>query len=186
MFATIALLFALSAPSEEATGNLLAAAAAGDRDGILATIKAGANANARDAGKNTPLILIADQSLFGKERQIVEALVAAKADVNAANKDGITALMAASAAGRDGMVRLLLQNGAKVNARDTDGWAALSYAADGGESSVVKELIEAEADVNAIDKKGWTPLMMALLHGRGDDSEKLLKAGSKMQVKAAN
>ena len=186
MFAVIALLFALSAPSDEATRDLLAAATAGDRDAILAAIAAGANANARDADKNTPLILVADESLFGKERQIVEALVTAKADVNAANKDGITALMVASAAGRDGMVRLLVQNGAKVNARDTDGWAALMYAADAGDWSVVKELIEAEADVNATDKKGWTPLMLALLHGRGAVSERLLKASAKMPVKAPN
>jgi ankyrin repeat protein len=186
MFATIALLFALSAPSDAATRDLLAAAASGDRDGILAAIAANANVNARDDDKNTPLILLAEQSLFGRERQIVEALVAAKADVNAANKDGITALMNAAAAGRDGMVRLLLQNGAKVNARDTDGWSALTYAANGGESSVVKELIEAEADVNAADRKGWTPLMLALFHGRGSVSEKLLKASAKMPAKAPN
>jgi ankyrin repeat protein len=186
MFPTIAVLLLLASPSSEATQNLLTAAAAGDQDGILAAVAAGADVNARDADKNTPLMLAATQSLFGKERQVVEALVAARADVNAVNKDGNTALMFAAAAGRDGMVRLLLQNAAKVNVKDHDGWTALLYAADAGEWSATKELIEGEADVNAAEKKGWTPLMMALYRGRGSVSERLLKASATMPVKAPN
>ncbi len=74
-------------PNPEATAKLLEAATAGDENGVLAAVAAGADANARDAEKNTPLILLAPHSLFGKERKIVEALVKAKADVNAVNKD---------------------------------------------------------------------------------------------------
>ena len=179
---------AIAAPPKkaEATAKLLAAAAAGDEDDILAAVAAGADVNARDPEKNTPLILMASESLFGKERQIVEAMVAAKARVNDAGPDGVTALMAAAAAGRDGMARLLLQNEAKIDMADDDGWTALMYASASGEWSVVKELIDAEANVNAADKQGWTPLMMALFNGRGGVAERLIKAGAKMPVSAPN
>lgn len=169
-----------------ATKDLLAAAAEGDEDGILAAIAAGADPNARDAEKNTPLILAAPHSLFGKERKIVEALVAAKAKVDAVNNDGVTALMNAAVAGRDGMVRLLLQNGAKPNATDKEGWTALMYATAGRHWNVVKELIGAEADLEAKDKEGWTALMLALSSGAGSVSEQLLKAGAKMPAQAPN
>jgi len=177
---------AAAKPNAEATARLLQAATAGDEDDILEAIAAGGDANARDAEKNTPLILASSQSLFGKERKIVEALVKAKADVNAANKDGVTAMMMAASAGRDGMVRLLIQNEAKVDSRDNDGWTALMYASAGGQWSAAKELIEAKADVNATEKKGWSPLMLALFNGRGSASEHLIKGGAKMPAKAPN
>ena len=173
-------------PNAVATAKLLEAAASGDENGILAAVAAGGDPNARDADKSTPLILAAPHSLFGKERKIVEALVKAKADVNAVDKDGVTALMMASSAGRDGMVRLLIENQARVDARDHDDWTALMYAADAGHWSAVKELIEAKADVNATEKKGWSPLMMALFQGRGAVAEHLIKASAKMPVKAPN
>jgi len=90
--------FAATKPKwSKATEKLMKADEAGDEDDILAALAAGADANARDEDKNTPLILTAPQSLFGKDRKIVEAFVKAKAKVDAANKDGVTAMMSAAA-----------------------------------------------------------------------------------------
>jgi ankyrin repeat protein len=174
------------AAKSAATKKLLAAAAAGDADAILAAVAAGADANARDGERNTPLILAAPQSLFSKERKIVEALVAAKGQVDAVNKDGMTALMSASANGRHDFARLLLQNDAKADLRDNDGWTALMYAALNGQWDIVQELIEANADINATEKKGWSALTMAIFDGRGSVAEKLLKAGATLPAKAPN
>jgi len=168
------------------TEKLLDAAARGDEDQILASLAAGADPNARDADKSTPLMLCAVQSLFGKERKIVEAFVKAKAKIDAVDKDGATALMSAAATGHDGMVRLLVENNAKVDLKDNDGWTALMYAASGGHSSAVKELIEAKADINATEKKGWTALGMALYQGRGAAAENLIKAGATIPEKGPN
>ena len=188
LFALLALLLVAATPKQkqEATAKLLAASAEGDEDEILEAIAAGADVNARDAEKNTPLILMASQSLFGKERKIVEAMVAAKARVDDTADDGVTALMVAASAGRDGMVRLLLQNGAKVDKADNDGWTPLMYASGSGHWSVVKELIDAEADVNHRDKKGWSPIVLALFNGRGSAAENLIKAGAKMPATGPN
>lgn len=177
---------AKSAAKSKATEQLLEAAASGDEDNILAALAAGGDPNARDEDKATPLILCSTQSLFGKERKIVEAFVKAKVKIDAVDKDGASALIAAAASGRDGMVRLLIENNAKVDLKDNDGWTALMYAASGGHSSVVKELIEAKADINATEKKGWTPLGMALYQGRGAAAETLLKAGAKWPEKTPN
>ena len=186
--ALLSLLLVAATPQEKkaATAKLLAAAAEGDEDEILAAVAAGADVNARDPEKNTPLILMASQSLFGKERKIVEAMVAAKARVDDSADDGVTALMVASSAGRDGMVRLLLQNGAKVDKPDNDGWTPLMYASGAGHWSVVKELIDAEADVNHRDKKGWSPIVLALYNGRGSAAENLIKAGAKLPEQGPN
>src|SRR4051794_128730 len=134
---------AKSAAKSKATQQLLEAAASGDEENILTALAAGGDPNARDEDKATPLILCLTQSLFGKERKIVEAFVKAKAKIDAVDKEGASALIAAAASGRDGMVRLLIENNAKVDLKDNDGWTALMYAASGGHSSVVKELIEA-------------------------------------------
>jgi len=174
------------AAKSKATQQLIEAAGSGDEDAILAALAAGADPNARDDNSNTPLMLCASQSLFGKERKIVEAFVKAKVKVDAVDKDGTTALMSAAAGNRDGMIRLLIENNAKVDLKDNDGWTALMYAASGGHWSAVKELIEAKADINATEKKGWTPLGMALYQGRGAAAEHLLKAGAKIPEKGPN
>src|SRR4029077_10430102 len=136
-------------------------------------LAAGGDPNARDEDNATALILASTQSLFGKERKIVEAMVKAKVKIDAVDKDGASALISAAATGRDGMVRLLLENNAKIDLPDNDGWTALMYASSGGHWSVVKELIEAKANVNATDKQGWTALGMALYQGRGAAAEHL-------------
>src|ERR1044072_4148156 len=123
---------AKSAAKSKATEQLMEAAAKGDEDPTLAALAAGGDPNARDEDKATALILCSTQSLFGKERKIVEAMVKAKVKIDAVDKDGESALMSAAATGRDGMVRLLIENNAKVDLRDNDGWTALMYASSGG------------------------------------------------------
>jgi Ankyrin repeats (3 copies) len=59
----------------------------------------------------------------------VKRLLATGAEVNAKDKDDITALMAASLAGHREVVKELLAMGAEVNARTEDGQTASLYAA---------------------------------------------------------
>ncbi len=66
--------------------------------------------NAKDQDGNTPLLLAQNPA-------IIEALVGAGADVNAANKEGLTALFAASEGGQIPIVKLLLSKGAKANVK---------------------------------------------------------------------
>ncbi|KAJ5902812.1 hypothetical protein N7495_003340 [Penicillium taxi] len=89
----------------------------------------------------------------GGHLEVVQALLAAKADVNAspARSDGRTALRAAAGGGHLEVVQVLLAAKADVNASPADyyGRTALQAAAGGGHLEVVQALLAAKADVNA-------------------------------------
>jgi ankyrin repeat protein len=63
--------------------------------------------------------------------EVVKALLEARANVNAANKRGGTALMIASGADRIETVKALLEANADVNTRDEKGETGLSFAVEG-------------------------------------------------------
>ena len=128
---------------------------------IQEAIRAGADVNVKNKYGVTPLC-IASQNAHA---EIVKLLIAAKADVNVADKtDGVTPLYMASQKGHAEIVRLLLAAKADVNvARKTDGVTPLSMASQGGHAEIVKLLIAAKTDVNAARKTdGVTPLGIAL------------------------
>ena len=77
--------------------------------------------------------------------EIVRALLAARADVNARNGQGQTALMYASIDGNPGIVRALLAARADVKARNKEGQTALGIAKDCKNDEVVKLLRAAGA-----------------------------------------
>ena len=89
-----------------------------------------------------PLIDAAEKGQTEK----VKALLEEGADVNAKAKNGITALMWASACGRTVTVHVLLDAGADVTAKDKYGRTALMIAADFGKSEIVVILKNAEAE----------------------------------------
>jgi ankyrin repeat protein len=98
--------------------------------------------------------------------QVVQALLAKGADVNAKGRNATTALIAASQGGFLEVVQALLANGADVNAKDSDGTTALMMASsfNGGFLDVVQALLAKGADVNVKDSDGATALIRAI-HG---------------------
>ncbi len=101
-------------------------------------------------------------------KEDLEALIAAGANVNAANQYGTTALM--STGGDTEITKTLIAAGANVNAANQYGTTALMLAR--GRTAVVKTLIIAGATVDNVDKKGNTALMFAAWYGT--DSVKIL------------
>ena len=92
--------------------------------------------------------------------QGVRAALAAGADVNARDEDGVTALMHAAYAGNDpAVLKTLVASRAAVNLRDNNGRTALMRAADGGNVEALTILSAAGAFVNAGDGGGVTALM---------------------------
>ncbi|REF87344.1 amino acid ABC transporter substrate-binding protein (PAAT family) [Methylovirgula ligni] len=69
--------------------------------------------------------------------QIARALIAHKADLNAVNKSGVTALMLAAAHNNPPIVGLLLQSGADPSKRSPDKKTALDFAVENGNDSVI-------------------------------------------------
>lgn len=73
---------------------------------------------------------------------IVKELIENGADVNASNKDGITALHAAVRANNIDCVDILLENGAYVDPLDADGSTPIHYVAEIGSVEILESLIE--------------------------------------------
>lgn len=80
-----------------------------------------------------------------------EVLLKNRADVNAKDNKGRTALMMAIRSDHADVAEVLLKNEADVNAKDNDGWTALMWAAIRGHADATEVLIKYGADVSAKD-----------------------------------
>ena len=98
-------------------------------------------------------------------------------------KRGWTPLYMAVFRGREGIARLLLEQGAKVHTRNKDKGSTLHGAALLGHVSLVELLIEHGADVDARDGKGSTPLHAAAFLGRVETVECLLREAADQTMK---
>jgi ankyrin repeat protein len=93
--------------------------------------------------------------------EIVKVLLNGKADPNAKDNQGRTALShAAQSSTLSETIVALLGAKADPNIADENGFTPLSYATPRGPETV-KPLIEAQADVNVVDRHGLTPLSRA-------------------------
>lgn len=124
---------------------------------IQAAVAQGANVNIRRRPWNmTPLLFAAE-----KHPDVARTLIRLGADVDAADRDGVTVLMKAVQAGNLEVVRLLLANSAKTEARDNFHETALIYAVVLGRTEIIRSLIDAGADVNVVRYDGKTLLVLA-------------------------
>lgn len=98
--------------------------------------------------------------------EMVRALIAAGADVNAGNDHNETPLHQAAMRGCVDAGQALISAGADVNAKDNDGDAPIHIAVDYEHIEMVRDLISAGADVNAKGFLEETPLQVATRKGR--------------------
>ena len=107
---------------------------------------------------------IADAAMRG-DSAAVEALLRQKADVNAAQADGATAIQWAAYRNDLELADLLIKAGANVKAANRDGATPLSLAAENGSAAMIERLIEGGADPSERRPNGETALMMAARNG---------------------
>lgn len=122
---------------------------------------------------------VADAAMRGDTAQLTK-LIAAKADVNAAQPDGSTALHWTAYHGDVKATAALLRAHADPGAAMENGMTPLALACEAGNADLVKELLKAGADVNQTLPNGETPLMMAARTGRLAVMELLLAKGAKV------
>ena len=115
----------------------------------------------------------------------VRALVQAKADVNAAEGDGATALHWASYRDQLDAADLLIRAGANVDAANDLGATPLWLASQNGSAAMVRRLLEAGADVNRALLAGETPLMVAARAGKAEVVELLAARGANLNARAS-
>jgi hypothetical protein len=98
------------------------------------------------------------QAVVEGNKEMVDALVIAGADVNRPGREGTPPLIYAAGNRQQGVLERLLAAGANVNATDRDGETALMTAAGVGETDIVRRLLEAGADPQIRDRRGRTAL----------------------------
>jgi uncharacterized protein len=110
----------------------------------------------------------------------VDALLAAKANVNARSAVGDSAIMAAALNGHLDLVKKLRARGAEIN---NPGWTPLIYAATGGHDAVIEYLLAEGASVNAVSPNGTSALMMAVREGKVSTVTLLIAKGADVNQK---
>jgi len=122
---------------------------------------------------------VADATQRG-DKAAVRSLILKKADINAPQIDGTTALHWAVQADDLELTDLLIRNGAKVSAATVAGATPLQLAAINGSAGMLDRLIAAGADPNAsLTRSGDTALMIASRTGKVDAVRVLLDRGAK-------
>lgn len=127
----------------------------------------------------TPLHL----AVLRGRKDMVELLLANKAEVNSKDKIGMTPLQEAAWGGHKEIAELLLANKAEINAKDTSGSTALHQAASSGKKDVVELLLANKAEVDAKDAYGSTALHKAASGGKKDVLELLLANKAEINAK---
>jgi len=117
------------------------------------------------------------------DRAVVRQLIAQKADVNAAQPDGATALHWAIYRNDTEMIDALLAAGAKVNVTNRNGISPLYMASLYGNPVVINQLLKRGADAKAKGPNGETMLMLASRNGNPDAVKSLIAAGADVNAK---
>ncbi|HEY4360965.1 MAG TPA: ankyrin repeat domain-containing protein [Bryobacteraceae bacterium] len=125
---------------------------------------------------------VADAAAKG-DKPALRALLQKKADVNAPQGDGATALMWASYRDDSEMADLLLAAGANPKAANREGATALSLASINGGATMIERLLKAGADVNEKGPHGETPLMFAARNGNVAAMKALLNRKADVNAK---
>lgn len=132
------------------------------------------------------------ESDWSEPEELIEILVKAKADVNAANAVGTTPLITAAFFNKAPLMKLLIDAGADVNHADKVGVTAIMYAAVRGSMDAIEVLLNAGVDINKTfkwydtkiqaDMKDFTLLSMAALDNNLDMVKYLIGKGADCTV----
>lgn len=132
--------------------DLFNAVREGDVTAVIELIKKGANVDARDGHRHTPLMYA---SFFGNAK-ICSVLLALKADVNARDIQNDTALILAK---NPKVVEVLINYNADINAQDNFGRTALMYALENDNLNVAFALTLYRPNLAILDKRGDSAVM---------------------------
>lgn len=119
-----------------------------------------------------------------KNDEALRSLIRQKADVNAPQPDGTTALHWAARWDDLAMAEALIRAGANARAANRDGATPMFLAAVNGSAVMIETLLKAGADPNApILSHGETALMMAARTGKRDAVKMLLDHGAQVNAR---
>ena len=122
-------------------------------------------------------------AVMNKNKDAVRSLLQKKADVNAPQVDGTTALHWAVRADDQETVDLLIRAGANVSAANREGVTPMQLAAINGSAPIIEKLLKAGVKANtSLSKFGDTALMLAARTGKVDAIKLLLDNGAEVNT----
>jgi ankyrin repeat protein len=184
LFAAMALFVvtATAVAADDLSADLINAAMIGDNALVEDLLQKGADVNAVSEGR--PALIWAAQNGW---IHVVRTLLAAKANVNARDNLGLTALERAVDLGtRPEIVDLLLHAGADVNipypGQIYPGRTVLMMAVVGSNRLILDSILKAKPDVNLSDGSGDTALTLAVSEDKPDLIPLLAGAGANLNA----
>ncbi|KAK7307457.1 hypothetical protein VNO77_40537 [Canavalia gladiata] len=117
------------------------------------------------------------------EFYLLDSLLKHNVDINAVDKDGLTALHRAIIGKKQAITNYLLRNSANPFVLDKEGATLMHYAVQTASIMTVKILLLYNVDINLQDNDGWTPLHVAVQAQRTDLVRLLLIKGADKTVK---
>ena len=141
----------------------------------LTDLIAGMDVNLRDEVSHTTAL---EHAVGNANREMVQLLLSAGANVNARNEGGQTVLMMLDEDATTDLIWDLINAGAQVNLKDQNGNTALMQAARDSNLEAIKTLLDAGAEVDARNDEGETALMLAASDGDVTVVRALVLAGA--------
>ena len=155
---SVVLLAATSLLAQAPKQSLANLIESGNRKAALDRIRAGADVNEAQPDGTRPI----HWAVYKVDYELLEALIARKANLNVRNEFGSTPLAQAADLADARMVKMLLDGGAAPEGANQDGQTALMLAIKTGETAIVDMLIKAGANINTVEEfHNQTPLMWA-------------------------
>ncbi|XP_073002606.1 ankyrin repeat domain-containing protein, chloroplastic [Typha latifolia] len=131
------------------------------------------------SNKWLPLHTIAASGEF----YVLDRLLKHNVDINAVDKDGLSAIHKAILCKKQAIVNYLLRNSANPFVRDKDGATLMHYAVQTASIETIKILLLYNVDINLSDDDGWTPLHLAVQTQRTDIVKLLLIKGANRTIR---
>lgn len=129
--------------------DIMFAVEEGNIQKVKSLLDKGADPNATDDFRNTPLFI----ALFERHGEpMIKILVEAGANINGSNNNGFPFIVSAASDNEIDDVKILLKYGANPNVLEHDSGTALGYASAMGFEGVVKTLLDGGADILQLHK----------------------------------
>ncbi len=162
VFVILFILFPVIVFASSLKFELFHAAGRGNIKKVWILLRKGANVNARDYRKKTPLMYASSNGHL----PVVKLLVRKGAKINAVNFRGRTALFGTTISNRYKIAKYLISKGANVFHKDNYGQNALMWAAGYGHISLVELFLSRGVHINEVDRYGNNAFLVAVIKKR--------------------